>query len=97
MVYSGKTAMNGICNAGTLTTNTRGWYGEIKVWLNERGIANLLYIPILEDAGYIVSTYTKGDWVVTTLKGKKSFFNWIQECARGCHTLICASTRKEPS
>ena len=27
-VYSGKTAMNGSCNAGTLTTNTRGWYVE---------------------------------------------------------------------
>ena len=43
--------MNGSCNAGTVTTNTRGWYGEFKVWLNERGISNLLSIPMLEDAG----------------------------------------------
>ena len=71
---SGKTAMNGSCNAGTVTTNTRGWYGELKVWLNERGIVNLLSIPRLEDAGYIVSTHTKGDWVVTTPKGKKIIF-----------------------
>ena len=26
-VYSGKTAMNGSGNAGTVTNNTRGWYG----------------------------------------------------------------------
>ena len=25
-VYSVKKAMNGRCNAGTMTTNTRGWY-----------------------------------------------------------------------
>ena len=30
-VYLGKTAINGSCNAGTVTTNTRGWYGEFKV------------------------------------------------------------------
>ena len=57
-VYLGKTAMNGSCNAGTVTTNTRGWYGEFKVWLNEGDISNLLSIPMLEDAGYIVSTHT---------------------------------------
>ena len=66
--------MNGSCNAGTVTTNTRGWYGEFKVWLNERGISNLLSIPMIEDAGYIVPTQTKGDWVVITQKGKKIIF-----------------------
>ena len=73
-VYPGKTAMNRSCNVGTVTTNTRGFYGEFKVWLNERGIANLLSIPMLENAMYIVSTHTKGDWVVTTPKGKKIVF-----------------------
>ena len=62
--------MNGSYNAGTVTTNTRGWYGEFKVWLNERGIANLLSIPMIKDAGYIVSTHTKGDWVLTKPKGQ---------------------------
>ena len=52
--------MNSSCNVGIVTTNTRGWYSKFKVWLNERGIANLLSIPMLEDAGYIVSTQTKG-------------------------------------
>ena len=32
-VSLGKTAMNDSCNVGTVTTNTRGWYGEFKVWL----------------------------------------------------------------
>ena len=66
--------MNGSCNVVTVTTNTRGWYSKFKLWLNERSIANLLSIPMLEDAGYIVSTHAKGDWVVTTPKGKKTIF-----------------------
>ena len=66
--------MNVSCNAGTVTTNTRGRYGKLKVWLNERGIANLFYVPILENTGYIVSTHIKGDWVITTPKGKKTVF-----------------------
>ena len=73
-VHSGKISMNSICNARTVITNTKGWYGKFKVWMNERGIANLLSILMLEDAGYIVYTHTKGDWVVTTPKGKKIVF-----------------------
>ena len=73
-MYLGKTAMNVSCNAGTVSTNTRGWYGEFKVWLNERDIANLLSIPMLEDAGYILSTHTKGDWFVTNPKNRKIIF-----------------------
>ena len=73
-VYWGKTAMNGSCNYGTVTNNTRGWYGKFKVWLNEKGIANLLSISMLEYSGYIVYTHTKGDWVITTTKGKKIVF-----------------------
>ena len=89
-----KTDMNGRCNASTVTTNTKGLYGEFKVWLNERGIANLLYILMIEDTWYIVSTHTKGDWVLTSPKGKKIFSKRIQEYARGCHTSICVRTRK---
>ena len=53
-----KDTMTGSCNSGTTSTNTQGWYGEFKVWLNEMGIANLLSIlmlensiPMLENAG----------------------------------------------
>ena len=66
--------MNGSCNAGRVSTNNEGWYGNFQVWLNKKGIANLLSIPILEEAGYIVLTHTKSDWVVTTPKGKKIVF-----------------------
>ena len=73
-MHKGETTMNGSYNAGTVSTNTNGWYGDFQVWLNKKGIANLLSIPMLEEAGYIVSTHTKSDWVVTTPKGKKIVF-----------------------
>ena len=38
------------------------------------GITNLLYVPMLESAEYIVSSHTKKDWVVFTPKGKNIFF-----------------------
>ena len=62
--------MEGSCNAGTVLTNTNGWYGDFEVWLNKKGIPNVLS-PMLEAASYLVSTHTHGDWVVTSLKGKK--------------------------
>ena len=73
-VHKGDTTMNVSCNAGTVSTNTKGWYGDFQVWLKKKGIANLLSIPMLEEAGYIVSTHTKRDWVGTTPKGTKIFF-----------------------
>ena len=66
--------MTGSCNDGTTSTNTQGWYGEFKVWLNEMGITNILSIPMLENAGYIVSTHTTKDWVFITPKGKTITF-----------------------
>ena len=73
-MHKGETTMNGSFNAGTVSTNTKGWYGDFQVWLNKKGITNLLSIPMLEEYGYIVSTHTKGDWVVTNPKGKKIVF-----------------------
>ena len=61
--------MNGRCSAGTTRTNNRGSYGDFKVWLNEKGIANLISIPMLEASGYTVSTHTKGEWKVVTPEG----------------------------
>ena len=90
-VYLGNTAMNGGFNEGTVNTNTRGWYGKLKVWLNERGIANLLSIPTLEDAGYIVSNHKKGDWVVTTPKGKIIIF---KRDTRVCKRMPYINLRK---
>ena len=66
--------MNGSCNAKTVSTNTKGWYGYFQVWSNKKGITNLLSTPMLEETGYIVSTHTKSDWIVTTPKGAKIVF-----------------------
>ena len=66
--------MTGSCNVGTTSTNTHGWYGEFKVWLNEMEIANLLSTPMLENYGYIVFTLTKKYLVIITPKGKTITF-----------------------
>ena len=47
------TIMKGRCNAGTTSTSRQGSYERSHMGLNERGIANLLSFPMLEDAGYI--------------------------------------------
>ena len=44
----------------------KGTYSDFQVWLNKKGIANLIFIPILEASEYIVSTHTQKNWVVTT-------------------------------
>ena len=94
-IREGNSTMEGSCNAGTVSTNTKGWYGDFEVWLNKKGIANLLSIPVLEAADYLVSTHTHGDWVVTSPKGKKTVFKReTQECATGCHTSTLGITRK---
>ena len=59
-IYEGAGAMNGNCNTGTKIITKRGYYGRLRVWLNENGIANLIYIPKLEVDGYVVRTNTKG-------------------------------------
>ena len=93
-VREGKSTINDSCNAGTVSINTKGWYGDFKVWLNKKGIANLLSIPMLEAAGYLVSTHTHGDWVVTSPKGEKIIFKRDTVSATGCHTLILGITRR---
>ena len=49
-------------------------YGYFQVWLNKKGIADLISIPMLEASGYIISTHTHADWVVTTPEGKEIAF-----------------------
>ena len=73
-VHKGKSTMNGGCNTGKVSTSTMGWYGNFEVWLNKRGIENLVSIPMLEVAGYRVSNHTHGKWVVPSLKGKTITF-----------------------
>ena len=66
--------MNGNCNAGETEITRRGYLGEMRVWLNKNGIANLISIPKLEEYGYTVNTNTKGQWKVFTPKGKTILF-----------------------
>ena len=66
--------MNGNCNAGETKINKRGYFGKMRVWLHENGIANLLSIPQLEKDGYTVSTSTKGQRKVFTPEGKIILF-----------------------
>jgi hypothetical protein len=73
-VHKDKSTMNGSFNAGTVSTSTKGWYGNVEVWLNKKGITNLLSIPMLEAAGYLVSTHTHGDWAGASPKGKNITF-----------------------
>ena len=54
--------------------NKQGMYGNFKVWVNERGIANLLSIPTLEEDGYIVTTHTNRKWVVISPEGEEVIF-----------------------
>ena len=39
--------MTGICNAGTTVTKMMGTYDDFQVWINKKGIANLITIPML--------------------------------------------------
>ena len=52
----------------------KGKYGDFQVWVNKKGIVELISIPMLEASGYIVSTHTHADWVVTTPEGKYTTF-----------------------
>ena len=94
-IYTSKTVMNGSCNAGTVSTGKKGWFDEFEVWYNKYGMANLLSVPMLEEAGYTISTHTQGDWVVTSPNGTTMYSNGTQECAVECHILTYEITKRE--
>ena len=51
--------------------------------MNENGIANLIYIPKLEADGYVVRTYTQGEWKVVTPEGETIPFKRDNEMCVG--------------
>ena len=61
--------MIGSCNVGTTRITKRGIYGDLQVWLNEQGVANLISIPMLKADGYSVSNATNGEWKLVTPGG----------------------------
>merc|ERR1711957_654288 len=73
-IFKSRSSMNGNCNAGSVSTNLKGMWGKFQVWVNENGIANLLSIPMLEKAGYKVSSHTDKNWSVFTPEGDEIEF-----------------------
>ena len=74
-VYKSKVTLHGSFNAGTTISSEKGYLGPFDLWLNEKGIANLLSIPQLEEEGYKVQYETDlTQWTVTTPQGKKIVF-----------------------
>ena len=71
-ISEGAGVMNVNCNAGTTRMTKRGYYGRLRVWINEISTANLISIPKLEADGYVVKTDTKGEWQVFTPEGGTS-------------------------
>ena len=64
------------------------------MWINERGIVNLLSMPMLEEVGYKVSTHTDDDWNVITPRERSLLLKVTPEYATACLILICASIPK---
>ena len=58
-IVENKGTMNGNCNAGETKITKRGYFGKLRVWLNENGIANLLSLSQLEKDGYSVARSAK--------------------------------------
>ena len=75
---SGVRTVNGTlrsdCNAGSTYSNQKGYLGDLDMWLNGGGIANLISIPQLERDGYTVTYTTNKSWVVYTPDGKPITF-----------------------
>jgi hypothetical protein len=72
-----KTLTNGIninCNAGAVTTNQMGSYGNLKVWYLPEGIANIFSMHELEKLYCITYNSWMGHYVVHTPKGAVNFY-----------------------
>ena len=64
------TILKGSYNAGVTTSNTKGLFG-FEMWLNRSGIANLLYIPQLEEDGFRVKYDTNTEWGIISPSGEE--------------------------
>ena len=61
------------CNAGAVSTNKRGTYGNLKVWYVPEGIANIISMHELEKMYRITYDSWQGYYVVHTPKGEVRF------------------------
>ncbi|KAL7470808.1 hypothetical protein ACHAXS_011072 [Conticribra weissflogii] len=74
-MHESQTGLVGHCNAGTTTTTTKGKFGSLDVWVNDKGIANILSFDKLEQH-FDISYHTKNTnktFIVHTLKGDVHF------------------------
>ncbi len=62
------------CNAGAITTNKRGTYGNLKVWHLPDGIANIIFMHELEENYRITYDSWARYYVVHTPKGEVRFY-----------------------
>ena len=61
------------CNAGAISTNKRGTYGNLKVWYLPDGIANIISMHELEGMYRITYDSWQGFYIVHTPKGEVRF------------------------
>ena len=66
------------CNAGAISTNKRGQYGNLKVWYLPDGIANIISMHKLESLYRIIYDSWVGYYVVHTPKGEVRFYKFEQ-------------------
>jgi Tfp pilus assembly protein PilX len=75
-----KTEARGVkinCNAGAISTNKRGKYGNLKVWYLPDGIANIISMQELESLYRITYDSWKGYYVVHVfIKTNKASHTW---------------------
>ena len=86
--------MHGNCNAGETKITKRGYFGQIRVWLNESGIANLLPSLNSRKMGTRLVPTPRGSGKFTPQKEKSSCSREIQECAQGCRTSTYETTSR---
>ena len=82
------------CNGGTSTISEEGDHGNIRVWFNPEGSANIYSIPRLEEDGCVLSYHTHGEWVVTKPNGEEVIF---KKDTGGCGGMPFLNLRESES
>ena len=59
-IEEGGGTMTGNCNAGTTRITKKGSYGDLQVWLNKQGVANLISIPCSKQMGTLYTLTQTG-------------------------------------
>ena len=68
------TVIRGNCNAGVTKSIRKGMLGLFDMWINEKGITNILSIPQIYNNGYHITCDTLTNWVARTPQGEQIMF-----------------------